>query len=94
MQSRRRKPSISTTKQQAAKVAIDRHGRPAPAISQTAFQRDPSAVLRRASQRGAIEITRRGRPLAIAVSIDEFVALCVGYTMRSLALQDLVRPTL
>lgn len=85
MQSHRRKSSSPTSKRHVAKVAFDRQGRPAPAIGQTAFLRHPSAALRRAAQRGAIEITRGGKPLAIAVSIDEFVTLCVAYTMRSLA---------
>lgn len=84
MRSRIGKSSSYTPKRRAAKVALDRGGRPAPAISQTQFRLHPSAALRRANQRGAIEITRGGKPLAIAVSVDEFVTLCVAYAMRSL----------
>lgn len=48
------------------------------------LQTRPATVLRMADQRGAVAISKSGKPVAVALAPDQFVMLCVAYATKAL----------
>lgn len=62
----------------------DRSGQPLQVVSTRDVAARTGATLRAASRHGTLAITRGGRPVAVMVSLDEFLAICVDFTMGSI----------
>lgn len=63
---------------------LDRDGRPAKMVSARQLGTNTSAVLRQVKKTGAVAIAKSGKPVAVALSPDQFVTLCVAYATRAL----------
>lgn len=48
------------------------------------FTLHTGSVLRTTGRYGTVAITRNGKPVAVMVSADEFLAICVDFTTRSI----------
>ena len=62
----------------------DRSGQPVPMVSMREVGKHTGKVLRAAGRHGTLAVTRGGRPVAVMVSADEFLAICVDFTARSI----------
>lgn len=56
----------------------DRRGKPAPAVTVAELRRRPGHFWKLTEQRGAVVISRDEQPLAVALSLDQFVSLLFG----------------
>jgi hypothetical protein len=88
MQSKPRKSSVRAKHGRVSKQVIDRRGRPAPRVTAKDLRARSGEVLRMARRRGAVEISRGGKAVAVALAPDLFVDLCVAYAIRSIASAD------
>lgn len=70
---------LRTTRQ-----VLDRDGRQGPLVSMKALRENAGGVMTQARRRGAVAISRNGRPVAVVLAPDQFVSLCVAYTMRAM----------
>lgn len=66
------------------KRVIDRRGQPAPMVTAKDFREHSGKVLRLAKQRGAVAISKGGKPVAVALAPDLFVNLCVAYATAAI----------
>lgn len=62
---------------------LDRRGKPAPIVTAKDLQMRTGSVLRMAKRRGAVAISRAGRPVTVALAPDHFVMLCVAYATKA-----------
>jgi len=67
----------------------DRSGQPLRLASMRDMAQHTGDVLRAASRHGTVAITRGGKPVAVMVSVEEFVAICVGFTTRAIKAKSL-----
>lgn len=65
----------------ATKV-FDRHGDPAPTITVTGIRRHAGKFWKLVDRRGAVGISLGGETIAVALSLDQFIALLFGIQAR------------
>lgn len=66
------------------KRVLDRRGRPALMVTTKELREHGGYVLRRANQRGAVAISKNGKPIAVALALDQFVNLCIAYATAAI----------
>lgn len=72
---------------------LDRQGRPAQMITLKDVREHTGTVLRQVDKYGAVAISKAGKPIAVALAPDYFVAICVAYTIAVTRRRSLNAPS-
>lgn len=79
-----RRSVAGTRRLRKTRRVLDRQGKPAPMVTLKDLRERTGTVLRQANRYGAVAIAKGGKPVAVALAPDHFVALCVAFAGRAI----------